>query len=67
MQVKRLHLLVLYVMCDSPKISSCCFICRQVLIEFFDQDAKVYLYTKEKMESYTLKELTPVMFNEDNL
>lgn len=57
----------IHIMNASEKIASPCFICRQVLIEFFNQDAKVYLYTKDKMETYTLKELTPVMFNEDNL
>lgn len=30
----------LYVMCDSPKISSCCFICRQTISEFFSKDAE---------------------------
>ena len=31
----------LYVMCDSEKISSCCFICRQVISEFFSTDSEV--------------------------
>lgn len=57
----------IHIMNASEKIATPCFICRQVLIEFFDQNAKVYLYTKDKMECYSLKELTPLMFNEDNL
>ena len=57
----------IHIMNSSEKIAFPCFICRQVLIEFFDKDTKVYLYTKDKEESYSLSELTPGIFNEENL
>lgn len=36
----------LYVMVDSDKISSCCFLCRQVIIEFFSKEDKIILMNK---------------------
>lgn len=57
----------IHIMNSSSKIAFPCFICRQVLIEFFNPNTKVYLYTKEKEEEYLFEELTPHMFNEDNL
>ena len=33
----------LYVMVDSDQISSCCFQCRQVITEFFEEDAEIIL------------------------
>jgi len=57
----------IHIMTSSSKIAFPCFICRQVLIEFLNQDAKVHLYTKDTEEIYSLEELTPHMFNEDNL
>lgn len=58
----------LHVMCDSPKISSCCFICRQVIIEFFNLDSKIVLYNNlGQTQEYTVSELCPVPFNGDDL
>ena len=57
----------IHVMNSSDKIAFPCFVCRQVLIEFLTPDTKVYLYTNQKQETYTLKELTPHEFNEENL
>ena len=31
----------LYVMVDSPKISTCCFLCRQVITEMMEPDKKI--------------------------
>lgn len=64
---KKGELTEIHIMNKSEKISFPCFVCRQVLIEFMNSDAKVYLYTKNKKEMYTLGELTPHEFNEDNL
>ena len=41
----------LYVMVDSPKISSCCFMCRQVISEFFNDDALIILYNKKILKT----------------
>ena len=58
----------LYVMCDSGKISSCCFICRQVISEFFSTDSEVTLYSNDgDKEVYTVKELCPYPFGSKDL
>ena len=58
----------LYVMVDSDKISSCCFICRQVISEFFDNNSKIILLNKNGDEKeYLVSDLCPVPFNEEDL
>lgn len=57
----------IHIMNLSNKIATPCFICRQVLIEFFEPSTKVYLYTKNQEKCYILSDLTPFVFNEDNL
>lgn len=60
---KELHVLV-----NSDKISTCCFLCRQVIIEFFDEDAKIFLYNKlGEKKQYTVLGLCPLPFSEDDL
>ena len=58
----------LYVMCDSPKISSCCFICRQTISEFFSKDAEIVLYSNDgEKETYLVKDLCPFPFGSSDL
>lgn len=58
----------IYVMVDSPKISSSCFMCRQVISEFFYKNAEIILYNnKGESEIYTKEELCPVPFDSDDL
>jgi len=57
----------LHIMVDSDKIGTPCFMCRQVITEFIDGDNKVYLYSRNNMESFKISELCPYPFNEDNL
>ncbi len=58
----------LHVMCDSNKISSCCFLCRQVISEFFESDSIVTLYNNlGDKEEYTVSSLCPLPFSEDDL
>ena len=58
----------LYVMCDSEKVSSCCFICRQVISEFFSTDSEITLYSNDgDKEVYTVKELCPYPFGSKDL
>ncbi|MBR3116952.1 MAG: cytidine deaminase [Bacilli bacterium] len=58
----------LYVMVDSDKISSCCFMCRQVITEFYDKDSEIILSNnKGDFKTYTVSELCPVPFNEEDL
>lgn len=65
---KKNELKKLYVMVDSDKISSCCFMCRQVITEFFDKEATVILMNR-KGEEKVLKvsNLCPFPFDENDL
>ena len=60
---KEIHLMI-----SSGKIGMPCFVCRQLLIEMFDLDSKVFCYstTGEKKE-FSLKELCPYPFSEEDL
>ena len=58
----------LYVMVDSDKISSCCFMCRQVITEFFDKESDIILMNRLGEEKiYKIKDLCPVPFDEGDL
>lgn len=58
----------LYVMVDSDKISSCCFMCRQLITEFFDKESDIILMNRLGEEkSYKVKDLCPVPFDEGDL
>lgn len=58
----------LHVMVSSGKIGMPCFMCRQVILEFFDSDKKVYAYdTKGEVTSYTVAELCPYPFSVEDL
>ena len=59
----------LYVMCgDSNTISTCCFICRQVISEFFDKTANVICYDKNgNFQEYLVKDLCPYPFDAEDL
>lgn len=60
---KRLHVMV-----DSPKISSCCFMCRQVISEFFNNNTEIILYNnKGDYKTYTKEELCPLPFDSEDL
>lgn len=59
----------LHVMCaDSNVISTCCFICRQVISEFFNKNANIYCYDNNgNINTYKVSELCPFPFSEDDL
>lgn len=58
----------MYVMCDSEKIGTCCFVCRQVISEFFDENCSITMMTPSGEELVKkISELCPYPFNEDNL
>ncbi|MCR5618284.1 MAG: cytidine deaminase [Clostridiales bacterium] len=60
---KELHLMV-----GSGKIGMPCFMCRQVITEFFGQDKKIFCYqTDGTYETYTVSELCPRPFGPDDL
>ena len=57
----------LHVMSNSEKLGTPCFMCRQVISEFFDKKARIIVYSKSHTKSYKMEVLCPVPFNEDNL
>ena len=57
----------LHVMIDRDNIGMPCFICRQVISEFFSSNAIIYVYSKGDMKKFTVKDICPYPFTEDNL
>ena len=57
----------LHVMVDSDKIGMPCFMCRQVISEFFNKDTMIYVYSRNEVKMYTVEEICPYPFSEDNL
>ena len=57
-----------HVMISGGEIGTPCFVCRQMISELFDKDSKVYCYsTKGEVKEYTVEELCPYPFGEDDL
>ena len=45
-----------------------CFLCRQLFVEFFSEDTKIFVYDiTGDVEEYTLSEICPFPFGEDDL
>ena len=57
----------IHIMVDSDKLGSPCFVCRQVISEFFDKNAKIILYSHNEKKEYTVSTLCPYPFNEEML
>jgi len=57
----------LYLVNNSNKVSYPCFICRQVISEFFPLDAEVIIITTDKEEKVKVSDLIPFPFTEDDL
>ena len=58
----------LYVMTSGKKISSCCFICRQLIVEFFDKNSEIVLMDMDgNSKTLTVREMCPYPFNEEDL
>ena len=56
------------VMTSSDKISTPCFVCRQMISELFERDAIIRCYKKSgEYKEYTVEELCPHPFGEDDL
>lgn len=59
---------VLHILTSSNKISTCCFMCRQVITEFCDKDMPVYCYDLNgNSQKFLVSELCPYPFEEDDL
>lgn len=57
----------LYIMVDSDKVSTCCFLCRQVITELFDKDAEIICMSKNDETKFLVSELCPYPFDEEDL
>jgi cytidine deaminase len=58
----------LYVMCDTDKISTSCFMCRQVISEMYEVDREViFMNNLGEVKKYKVKELCPYPFNDEDL
>lgn len=58
----------IYIMVSGDKLSMPCFICRQVIIEFFDLDSKIILIGKNgEQEWHTVSEICPYPFDKNDL
>lgn len=58
----------LYIMCDSERVSTCCFLCRQTINEFFDLEDEVICYSNDgDKEVYLVKDLCPYPFGSGDL
>lgn len=57
----------IYVMVSGEKLSTPCFICRQVISEFFSKDAEIVLVGQDTEERHTVSEMCPYPFDESDL
>ena len=57
----------IHVMCDNEKISSSCFICRQVISEMFNEDAKVVCMNEKDEDEYKVRDLCVYPFLDEDL
>ena len=58
----------LYVMCDSERVSSSCFLCRQMISEFYDKESEVIFYSNDgDKATYLVKDLCPYPFGSSDL
>lgn len=58
----------IYLMVDNDKISTPCFMCRQVISEFFELEKEIIMMNKMGEEKrYFVKEMCPYPFNEEDL
>ncbi len=64
---KKGDFMELHIMVDSEKIGTPCFLCRQVITEFMEDNTKICLYSRNDYKEYKVMDLCPHPFNEDNL
>ena len=56
------------IMLSSGRIGTPCFVCRQLISEFCDGDTPINCYAKNgEVKTFTVRELCPHPFTEDNL
>lgn len=65
---KKNDLTELHILVNSNNISTCCFMCRQVMVELMAKEAKVVCYNNLGIsKEYTVEQLCPFPFSESDL
>jgi len=58
----------IYIMVSGEKLSMPCFVCRQVIVEFFDKDSEIVLIGKNgEQQKYKVSDCCPYPFDESDL
>ncbi len=58
----------IYIMTSGKNISSCCFLCRQLIVEFFNPNSKVtFMNTLGESTNLLVKDICPYPFTSDDL
>jgi len=58
----------IYIMVSGEKLSMPCFMCRQVIVEFFDKNGEIILIGKNgETEKHKISEICPYPFDESDL
>lgn len=58
----------IYVMVSGDKLSTPCFMCRQVITEFFDKDSEIILVGRnEDSNTYKVSDMCPYPFDSEDL
>ena len=57
----------LYIMVNTEKVSTCCFLCRQVMTELFDKDVKITCMSQTEEKVFTVNDFCPYPFDEGEL
>ncbi len=64
---KKGDLKELHIMVGSGNVGMPCFLCRQVIDEFFDEDSKIICYsTNNEIKEFKLRDLCPFPFEKEN-
>lgn len=58
----------IHIMCSDKKPAMPCYLCRQVFIEFFTNNTKIYVYNIDgEKQEFSLEEICPLPFTKENL
>lgn len=64
---KKGNLKELHIMVGSGNVGMPCFLCRQVIDEFFDEDSKIICYsTNSEIKEFKIRDLCPFPFQKEN-
>ena len=64
---KKNDLNAIYLLTSSNKIAYPCFLCRQVISEFFTDDANLIIYSDDEDKIMQVKDLMPYPFTKEDL